>query len=212
MSSKTRSTLVFGDLAVQLLLIAVGVLLILDQDDAGIVRLLALWTLIATTYCLAAIVLVALSVRKAAAAPTAAEHSVVARLISTVATFISSVVGIGSAVTLLFLREDPDWAEGIQVIGVWGMLVSWALFHWGFARIYAARYRLATVKPLEFPGDDEPRLSDFVYFSFTNATSFSTPDVLITTSRMRWTVVWHTTLGFFFNALIIVLAVNTIIS
>ncbi len=32
------------------------------------------------------------------------------------------------------------------------------------------------------------------------------------TTRMRWTVLWHTTLGFFFNALIIVLAVNTIIS
>ena len=49
-------------------------------------------------------------------------------------------------------------------------------------------------------------------FSFTNATAFSVSDVLVTTPRMRWTVIWHTSLSFFFNALIIVLAINTITS
>ena len=89
---------------------------------------------------------------------------------------------------------------------------SWALFHWGFARIYDRRYRRSEVPPLIFPGTDTPRLPDFVYFSFTNATTFSVSDVLVQSSRMRWTVVWHTTFSFFLNALIIVLAFSTIIN
>jgi uncharacterized membrane protein len=36
--------------------------------------------------------------------------------------------------------------------------------------------------------------------------------VQVMTTRMRWTVVWHTTLSFFLNAMIIVLAVNTIMN
>lgn len=210
-SSRTRTTIVLADLAAQVLLIVVGLLLIISQHDAEILGLLGVWSLLATAYVGAAMVLLALSVRRPAAAP-GWERTRTARTISTTSTFISSVVGLGSAMTLLLMREDPEWAEGIKVIGVWGMLVAWALFHWGFARIYAARYRVGDVRPLVFPGDAEPRLADFVYFAFTNATSFSTPDVTITTTRMRWTVLWHTTLGFFFNALIIVLAVNTIIA
>lgn len=211
-TSRTRSLLVLGDLAVQLSLVLVGLLLLLSQDDAGIIRLMRLWSLIATLYVLGAIVLLAVAVRRPASAPAgASEHSRASRLVSTTAMFMSSVVGLGSALTLLLEREDPEWGEGYQVIGVWAMLAAWALFHWGFARIYAARYRLDAERPLRFPGGQEPRLADFVYFAFTNATSFATPDVTVLTTRMRWTVLWHTTLGFFFNALIVVLAVNTII-
>ena len=35
-------------------------------------------------------------------------------------------------------------------------------------------------------------------------------DVQVMTTRMRWTVVWHTTFAFFFNALIIALTMNVI--
>jgi uncharacterized membrane protein len=92
------------------------------------------------------------------------------------------------------------------------MLLSWALFHWGYARIYERRYRMAPTPPaLLFPGTDQPRIVDFVYFSFTNATAFSVSDVQVMTPRMRWTVVWHTTFAFFLNALVIVLAFSTIL-
>ncbi len=210
-TSRTRSLLVLGDLVVQLALTAVGVALIASQEDAEIIGLMRLWSLLATLYVLGAIVLLSVAVRRPGGPAARTEHARGSRLVSTAATFVSSVVGLGSALTLLLEREDPRWGENYQVLGVWAMLAAWALFHWGFARIYAARYRGDADRPLRFPGDAEPRLADFVYFSFTNATSFATPDVTVLTTRMRWTVLWHTTLGFFFNALIIVLAVNTII-
>ena len=61
------------------------------------------------------------------------------------------------------------------------------------------------------PGTERPRLVDFVYFSFTNGTSFAPSDVSIMTTRMRWTVSWHSLAAFFLNALLIVLVINTII-
>jgi len=121
-------------------------------------------------------------------------------------------VGLMAAFEVLILRNDPDWAGWVEPVAVCGMLLSWALYHWGFARIYDRRYRLAVIPPLIFPGTENPRLADFVYLSFTNATNFSVSDVQVVTTRMRWTIVWHTTTSFFLNALIIVLAFSTIIN
>ena len=72
------------------------------------------------------------------------------------------------------------------------------------------RNRDATaVPPLIFPYTKDPGLLDFVYVSFMVGTSF-TPNDVETAPPIRWTVVWHSVLSFFFNAFIIVLAMNTI--
>ncbi|MGK0741375.1 DUF1345 domain-containing protein [Leucobacter sp. Z1108] len=133
------------------------------------------------------------------------------RWFSLIVTFASSAVGLTAALTLILVRDDPDHLAIYELAAVWTMLVSWALFHWGYARVYHGKYlRAAGQPPLVFPGTDEPRLADFVYFSFSNGTSFSVSDVMVTTTKMRWTVVWHSAFSFFFNALIIVLSMNTI--
>jgi len=67
----------------------------------------------------------------------------------------------------------------------------------------------AAVPPLIFPYTKEPGLLDFVYVSFMVGTSF-TPNDVETAPPIRWTVVWHSVLSFFFNGFIIVLALNTI--
>lgn len=205
-----------ADLLVQLVLIALGLAIILIEDDETMVDLIALWSLIAGVYWLASVVAVGVSVRRPhGRAPRwlarADLHPLVA-FIWTTATFVTSIVGLAAATEMLVLRDDPEWAGWVEPIAIVAMLLSWALFHWGYARIYERRYRRAVIPPLEFPRTEQPRLGDFVYFSFTNATAFSVSDVLVTTTRMRWTVVWHTTLSFFLNALIIVLAFSTIIN
>ena len=67
----------------------------------------------------------------------------------------------------------------------------------------------AAVPPLIFPYTKDPGLLDFVYVSFMVGTSF-TPNDVETAPPIRWTVVWHSVLSFFFNGFIIVLALNTI--
>jgi uncharacterized membrane protein len=207
-----------ADLLAQLAMIGLGLTLVFVEDEVGtlMVDLLALWCLIAGAYWLASVIAVGVTVRRPEAAwpgwlQKVDRHPAVA-VIMTTATFVNSIVGVVAAATMLVLRNDPEWAGWVEPVAIVAMLLAWALFHWGFARIYDRRYRRADAPPLLFPGTTSPRLADFVYFSFTNATNFSVSDVQVMTTRMRWTVVWHTTLSFFLNALIIVLAFSTIIN
>lgn len=204
---------------VQLGLIVIGGMLLWFDDDDTIIEWLIWWSLLGTAYWVASVLVVGVSVRRGPEkAPgwlrTVELHPAVA-ILTTLVTFIASFVGIVAVSEILLLRDDPGYAAWVEPVAVWAMLLSWALFHWGFARIYDRRYRrqvaAAGPPPLVFPGTGAPRLVDFVYFSFTNATAFSVSDVQVMTSRMRWTVVWHTTFSFFLNALIIVLAFSTII-
>jgi hypothetical protein len=205
-----------ADLLVQLGLIGIGLAIILVEDPDSTLDALALWCGIGGLYWLASVIAVAISVRRSELAAPAwlgrlDLHPAVA-VVSVTATFLASIVGIVAAIEILILRDDPDWAGWVEPVAISAMLLSWALYHWGFARIYHRRFRVADVAPLVFPGTDAPRIADFVYFSFTNATNFSVSDVQVMTTRMRWTVVWHTVTSFFLNALIIVLAFSTIIN
>lgn len=197
----------------QLILLGLGAFFLwTDDEDAGLLALIG-WCLIGSMYVIATVIWMNVEVR----GPETGSRPIrwilmhpLARFLSTIGAFIASFVGLWCALELIF---NPEWRDGIDFIAVWAMLLAWALFHWGFARIYYARfYRRADAPPLEFPKTPSPQLGDFVYFSFTNATNFSVSDVLVLDRRMRWTVIWHTTLSFFFNALIIVLSINTITS
>jgi len=213
----------FGILA-QLLLVYTGLRYLFigdsDEDVLGPEELLeehtrlAAWCVLATLYLLCTIVWLNIDLRV-----RERDHQVlkqmsavaIVRLVSTVTTFSSSLVGFAAAITLILIRGDPEMLTEYEVLAVWAMLVSWAMFHWGYSRIYHSRYYSREAeRPLRFPGTKQPRLLDFVYFAFTNGASFAASDVQVKTTRMRWTVVWHTTLSFFFNGLIIVLTMNTI--
>jgi uncharacterized membrane protein len=200
-------------LVAQLVLVGLGAFFISTEDeDAGLLALLG-WCLVGSLYVLVTVIWMNIEVRGPAEGSRPIQWILkhpLARVLSTAGAFLASVVGLWSALELIF---NPAWRDGIDLIAVWAMLLAWALFHWGYARIYFARYyRQVDAPPLEFPKTPSPQLADFVYFSFTNATNFSVSDVLVLDRRMRWTVIWHTTISFFFNALIIVLSINTITS
>ena len=85
-------------------------------------------------------------------------HPIVA-VFSAVVTFSSSLVGLSAAVTVIVGPEDPDYFNLYDLVAVWAMLASWAMFHWGYSRIYYAAYQNREAeKPLVFPGTEHPRL------------------------------------------------------
>ncbi len=185
-----------------------------DVDEIDETMRLVMWCLIGTAYLLFTALWLHLSVqfgeRDHPIFQSVAGFSLV-RWFSLLVTFASSAVGLTAALTLILVRNDPDHLAITELAAVWTMLVSWALFHWGYARVYHSKYvRAKGQPPLVFPGTETPRLADFAYFSYTNGTSFAASDVMVTTTRMRWTVLWHSVFSFFFNALIIVLSMNTI--
>ena len=208
-------------IAAELLLVGIGATFLLaDSPDL----VLALWCLLGTAYSVITIVALTVSSWRPALA-TAPDMSGgagrVEYLVSVLSTLFASLVGALSAVELVLLRSSSEAAHtvtGVQVaaqfsiLGVWAMVLSWGLLHWGFAQVYRYLFYSRSERPLRFPRTDNPKLVDFAYFSFTLGTSFAVSDVEALGSRMRWVLVWHSVPSFFFNGLIIVLALNTIMT
>ncbi|WP_431220623.1 DUF1345 domain-containing protein [Leifsonia xyli] len=210
-----------ASLLAQLAMIVVGVwLVVFSEDDATTLELLAAWCGIGTIYLIAVLIVLGRVAKRPpppGGRPGRWETGRIARLVSMTATILASLIGVTAAVQVLVLHNDPQVGSITDVVGVWSMLLAWGFLHWGFAQIYYQRYFAAPAPMLRFPhpADDPPsapRFVDFVYFAFTLGTTFATSDVEVLSTRMRWTVVWHSVLSFFFNGLIIVLALNTIMS
>jgi uncharacterized membrane protein len=65
---------------------------------------------------------------------------------------------------------------------------------------------------LGFPGKGEPCAWDFLYFSFVVGMTAQVSDVVVKTTVMRRTVLWHGVVSFFFNTVFIAMAVNAAVS
>lgn len=215
-SSPITIVIEVAGILVQLVLLYLGLVYLLNEEVEAAADLfyLLVWCAVATIYLAGTVLWLNIDLRLNRDDHRfirAASRSPFIGWFSTIATFTASLVGLSAAVSLVSESSKENSAHLYELIGVWAMLASWAMFHWGYSRIYYAAYQShEDERPLHFPGTEQPRLIDFVYFAFTNGTSFSPSDVSVRTSRMRWTVVWHTTFSFFFNALIIVLTMNTI--
>ncbi|WP_418060434.1 DUF1345 domain-containing protein [Pimelobacter simplex] len=196
---------------VQLLLSLLGVAALFDES----LTLLWIWCGVGTAYVALAVVSLALYARRDPAAPVPAEELHHPHGLRGVLTFVLTVVpvviGVVAAMIIVGFRDDRYVGSFVRLPGVWAMLLAWVLLHWGFAQLYAARSQEARPgRVLDFPGTPHPTLVDHVYFAFTIGTTFAASDVDVLSTRTRWLVTVHSVLSFFLNALIIVLAFNTI--
>jgi uncharacterized membrane protein len=92
-----------------------------------------------------------------------------------------------------------------------GWSVLNALFAFHYARLYYAPAGEGQQKDsggLDFPGDEEPRIWDFWYFSFVIGATFQTSDVGVKTTDYRVVVLFHSIASFVFNTVLLALAVN----
>jgi uncharacterized membrane protein len=198
--------------ACQAVLIVIGLLFVLNESPRGAVVLLLAWCGVGSVYAVSVLVVLGISARTDASRIQATGGWVTgpaAQVLVGVGAVLSSVVGAGAAFQLVLQRADPVYGLPTVVVGIWAMLLSWALLQWGFAQLYfIAFYRTAAT--VRFPETRRPRLADFAYFAFTIGTTFATSDVEVLTTRMRWRVMIHGVLSFFFNGLIIVFAFTTV--
>lgn len=214
-----RPSVVVGFVAsvtAQLVMTVVGVwVVVFSEDDISTVSLLALWCVIGTLYEVVVLIVLGRIAKQPSVAghrPARWETGRLARVISMTATILASLIGFTAAFQVLGPQNDPEVGTFTDVVGVWAMLLAWGFFHWGFAQIYYQRFWSTDEPMLRFPGTEHPRFIDFVYFAYTLGTTFAASDVEVRTTRMRWTIVWHSVLSYFFNGLVIVLALNTIMS
>lgn len=224
-TDRAHASVVVGasiSIAVQVLLIAIGLWLVIDDEGNSsneTLGLLSLWCVIASVYTLVTLIVLSRQathpILPDGTLPVRLQLGAVARVVAWLATLLPSLIGLIAAIQVLALHNDPEVGSLMDFLGVWAMLNSWGLLHWGYAQLYFQRhYRSiqAGAGPLfKFPKTPSPRVVDFVYFSYTVGTSFAASDVVVLAPRGRWLVTWHSVISFFFNGLIIVFALNTIL-
>lgn len=109
---------------------------------------------------------------------------------------------------------------GLSVVSV---LLGWFTIHTMAALHYAYEYYDAPERApkkgspdvtggLEFPGEDQPDGTAFLYFSYVMGTAVATSDVKVTSNAMRQRVMIHGTFAFFFNTVILAATVNVVLS
>ena len=123
-----------------------------------------------------------------------------------------SVAGI---FIVLNQAHRPDWLSLTLALTAaplgWFMLHTISAFHYANLYYFASASE-ASDKTLEFPGTKEPHLWDFVYFSFVIGMTAQVSDVQVRTTAMRRAVTGHSVVSFFFNTVLIAMAVNAAVA
>lgn len=122
----------------------------------------------------------------------------------------ANVVGI---FVVLNQHHHPDDLTLAVVLAAaplgWFVLHTISAFHYANLH-YFDRGEGRAGKALQFPGTNEPDLWDFIYFSFVIGMTFQVSDVQIRTRDMRRAVIGHSIVSFFFNTVLIAMAVNAV--
>lgn len=123
------------------------------------------------------------------------------------------VVSLG-AIYLLIAQHDTGLAAGaLAIAGIplgWLTLHTLASFH--YANLYYAPRPDGEAGGLGFPGSEAPGPWDFVYFAFVVGMTAQVSDVEVRTGALRRTVLAHGVAAFFYNTVIVALAVNAAIA
>lgn len=103
------------------------------------------------------------------------------------------------------------------VVALAGAPLGWFMLHTVSALRYAHLYynndeEQGYVPPLKFPECLEPGPWDFVYFALVVGMTAQVSDALVQTTQMRKTVLSHSVVSYFFNTVIIAMAVNAAVA
>lgn len=136
-----------------------------------------------------------------------------------IAAAIVSLFALGF--TLHKEANETSWAVASRLaLAGCTVAASWLLVHTTFALHYAHHYYGDGPAPgpaddrggLAFPGDEMPDYWDFLYFSFVVGMTCQVSDVQVTSRAMRRLTLLHGVLAFFFNTVVLALAVNLLAS
>ena len=124
---------------------------------------------------------------------------------------LTSLVAI---VVVLIGQKDSALAEkAAALLAVplgWAMVQTLAGFH--YAHRYYRREAEGITEGLDFPGTDAPGPWDFLYFSFGVGMTAQVADVQATTTATRRAVLVHSVTAFFYNTVLLALAVNAAVA
>ena len=125
-------------------------------------------------------------------------------------------MSLASIFGLLAGSGGPDlWELSLAIASVplgWSMVHTILAFH--YAHLYYATEGedAGDAGGLDFPGTKEPGAWDFLYFSFVIGMTAQVSDVTVHAAGMRRLVLAHSIVSFFYNTVLVALAVNVAVA
>jgi uncharacterized membrane protein len=125
-------------------------------------------------------------------------------------TFTAVLASLGAIILLLFTEDLSRLEVGLALAA---LPLGWLTTHAAFAVHYARLFHYSedgkrSRGGLDFPGEDDPDLADFLYFSFVIGMTAQTSDIGITEKPIRRLALFHGIVSFFYNTVIVALSVN----
>jgi uncharacterized membrane protein len=133
-----------------------------------------------------------------------------------VITLGATVLSLWSIFSLINSERWPGLA--ILVLAIASVPLGWLTLHtiaaYHYAHLYYTRMKvegtLRDAAGLDFPGTKEPTAWDFLYFSFVVGMTAQVSDVQVLTTTMRRLTMAHGIVSFFYNTVLLALAVNLV--
>ncbi len=122
---------------------------------------------------------------------------------------ILAVAAIGTSLwAILQVLAAAPAGNLTTVLSFAAVPLGWAMLHSLVGYRYAHLYYADPEPRLTFPATPEPGPWDFMYFAFGIGMTAQVSDVVVTSTRLRRLVLLHSVASFFYNAVILALAVN----
>ena len=131
------------------------------------------------------------------------------------------LIVVAASVISLFLALNQDGGTdlGEIVASIASVILGWFTVQVMGALHYAYEYYQVPDRPrskkveggLDFPGDEAPDGTAFLYFSFTVGTSVATSDTKVSSNVMRRQVMVHLIFSHFYNTILLAAAVNVLL-
>ncbi len=122
-----------------------------------------------------------------------------------------SIASLGAVATVLLSgghsTAETAWRAGL---GVFSVVLSWALTHTIFMLRYAELYYTDSPGGVEFGGTTRPTFKDFAYLSFTLGMTFQVSDTGFRSTAFRSLALRHALLSYLFGTVIVATTINLV--
>ncbi len=120
---------------------------------------------------------------------------------------LASVAGL----VLLLVRAKDEQQIPSAIVGVLGIVASWAAIHTLFTLRYAHAYYVEDAGGIDFNGDTSPDYVDFAYVAFTLGMTYQVSDTDLSSKTMRRMALNQALISYLLGTVIVASTINMLI-
>lgn len=121
-----------------------------------------------------------------------------------------------SLTSIIMVLTAPTDSTPARLIALASVPLGWAAVHvlagFHYAHLFYQPRKAKTSAGLDFPGTEKPAPWDFLYLAFVIGMTAQVSDVTTSSAQMRKVVLVHSIGAFFYNTIILALAVNAAVT